>query len=162
MGEPPHVLRAESHPAQQVGHACLTLPPAPHAVHQQRLADEVEQRHARIERGERILEDHLHLATQRPQLGGTQAAHLDLRAVRGPDEDLTRGGLDGSEDAARGGGLAASALADEAQRLALVDVKVDAVDRADVAHRLLPEALADRKELPQARDPQQRRVSNHS
>ena len=54
-----------------------------------------------------------------------------------------------------GGGLPAAALADQAQRLPLVDVKVDAVHRADVAHRPLPEALPDRKELLQPGDPQQ-------
>jgi hypothetical protein len=45
-------------------------------VHQQRFADEVEQRHAGIERGERVLEDHLHLSTQRAQLRRAQPAHL--------------------------------------------------------------------------------------
>jgi hypothetical protein len=40
---------------------------ASYAVNEQRLADDVEQRHPRIERRERILEDHLHLATQRAQ-----------------------------------------------------------------------------------------------
>ena len=47
------------------------------------------------------------------------------------------GRLDGAQDAARGGGLAAAALADQAERLALVDVEVDAVDRAHVADRPL-------------------------
>ena len=156
MGEPPHVLGPEPDAAQEIGHALLALAPAPHAVDQQRLADEVEQRHAGIERGERVLEDHLHLAAQRPQLRPAQPAHLDHR--RRP---VTRmrispaGRLDGPQDAARGGGLPAAALPDEAQRLPLVDVEVDAVHRADVAHRPLPEALPDRKELLEPGDPQQ-------
>ena len=72
-----------------------------------------------------------------------------------PHEDLARGRLDRPQDAARGRGLAAAALPDQAQRLALVDVEVDAVHRADVAHRPLQEALPDRKELLQPGDPQE-------
>ena len=44
-----------------------------------------------------------------------------------------------------------------AERLALVDVKVDAVHGAHVADRPLQKALPDRKELLQAGDPEQRR-----
>jgi hypothetical protein len=69
VGKPPHVLRSQSHAAQEVGHARFPVTPARHAVHEQRLAHEVEQRHPWIERRERVLEDHLHLAAERPQLG---------------------------------------------------------------------------------------------
>ena len=79
--EAAHVLRAQPDPAQQIGHPLLALPAVRHAVDQQRLADEVEQRHARIERGERVLEDHLHLAPQRAQLRGRAA---------GPDRPPSR------------------------------------------------------------------------
>src|SRR5437773_890383 len=46
--EAPHVLRAQPDAAQEIGHAVFTLAPAPHAVDEQRLADEVEQRHSWI------------------------------------------------------------------------------------------------------------------
>jgi hypothetical protein len=60
--------RAEPDAAEELGHAAPRAPPALHAVDEQRLSHEIEQRHAGIERGEGILEDHLHLAAQRPQL----------------------------------------------------------------------------------------------
>src|SRR5262249_57242800 len=50
------------------------------AVDLQRLADDVARRHARIERGERILKDDLHLAPIRPQL-----AFLQMRDVAPAD-----------------------------------------------------------------------------
>ena len=153
--EAAHVLGPEPDAAQEIRHVRLTLVAILHAVHQQRLPDEIEQGHARIERGERILEDHLHLSTQRAQLRRAQPAHLDHRASGDPHEDLAPRRLDGPQDAPRRRGLSAAALADQAQRLPLVDVKVDAVHRPDVAHRPLPEALPDRKELLQPGDPQQ-------
>src|SRR5439155_10206453 len=108
------------------------------------------------ERGERVLEDHLHLAPQRPQLRLAKPAELHHRAIRPPHEDLAAGRLDRSQDAARRGSLAAAALPHQAQGLALVDVKVDAVDRPNVADRPLQEALANRKELLQAGYSEQR------
>jgi hypothetical protein len=156
VGKPPHVLGPQADAAQEIRHALFTLPPVLHAVDEQRLADEIEQRHARIERRERILEDHLHLAPQRSHLRRAQRAHLDHRAGRDAQEDFAARRLDRTEDAARRRRLAAAALADEAERLALVDVEVDPVDRAHVALRTLQEALPDRKELLQFLDPQQR------
>ena len=66
--EAAHVLGPQPDAAQEIRHALFTLVATLHAVDQQRLADDIEQRHARIERGERVLEDHLHLSTQRAQL----------------------------------------------------------------------------------------------
>jgi len=109
-------------------------------VDQERLADEVEQGHARVERGERILEDHLHLATKaRSSDSRSRPSSTTLPPVS--RMKISPRSLDGSQDAPRGGGLAAAALPHQAQRLALVDVEVDAVDRADVAHRPPQEPL---------------------
>ena len=69
-------------------------------LHQQRLADDIEQRHARIERGERVLEDHLHCA-QRAAVPRGSRRHLDHRAVRCTEADLARGRLDGAQDTSR-------------------------------------------------------------
>ena len=91
MGEAAHVLGTQPHPPQQIGHALFPYAPAPHAVHEQRLAHDVEQGHARIQGGERILENHLHLAPERTQLGPRQLAHVDDRAIRATDEDLAGG-----------------------------------------------------------------------
>ena len=72
--------------------------------------------------------------------------------------DLPLRRLDGAQHAARRGGLATAALAHQAERLALVDVEVDAVDGAHVADRALEEALLDGKELLQPGDAQERRL----
>jgi hypothetical protein len=61
-----HKLRSEPDEAKQLGDAFHALAAVSRAVDQQRLADVVEQRHARIERAERILEDHLDVAPERP------------------------------------------------------------------------------------------------
>jgi hypothetical protein len=137
----------------EIRHPVLALLSAPDSVHQQRLAHEVEQGHARVERGEGILEDHLHLAPERPQLRGPEPPQLDLGAVGSPHEHLARRWLDRAQDAAGGGGLATAALPHQAQRFPLVDVEIDAVHRSHVAHRALPEALPDRKELLQPGHP---------
>ena len=77
--------------------------------------------------------------------------HVDHGAVGGANRIWPRGRLDRAQDAARGRGLAAAALADQRQRLALVDVEADAVHRPHVADRPLQEALPDGKELLEAR-----------
>ena len=48
-------------------------PAVPSAVEPERLADDVADRHARVERGERVLEDDLHVAPQAAQLAPRQA-----------------------------------------------------------------------------------------
>jgi hypothetical protein len=131
-------------------------------VDQQRLTNQVEQRHAGVERGERVLEDHLHLTPQGSELGPAQLAHLDHRASREPHEDLAPGWLDGPEDAPSGRGFPAAALADQTQRLPVIDVEVDAVHGADMAYRALPEALANREELLQPGYPEQDRFGKGS
>src|SRR5262249_31339141 len=148
---------AQSDAAQELSDALLSFPPALHSVDQQRLAHQVEERHAGIERRERILEDHLHLATERPQLRRSQLTELNHRAAADSHEDLAAGRLDGPQHTARGGRLAAAALPDQAERLSLVDVEVDAIDRAHVADGALEEALLDREELLEAGDAQQGR-----
>ena len=64
-------------------------------------------------------------------------------------------GCDGPQDAARGGRLAAAALAHQRQRLALADGEADVIHGADVADDLLQEALPDGEELVQALDIEQ-------
>ena len=133
----------------------LAFSSALHAVHEERLSHQIEKRHAWIEGSERILKDHLHLSTQRAQLLPAQPPHLDHRAIGGPHEDLPARRLDGPHDAPRGGRLPAAAFSHEAESLSFVDVKVDAVHRADVADRPLPEALPDREELLELGDAQE-------
>jgi hypothetical protein len=71
-------------------------------------------------------------------------------------EDLAAGRVDGAQDAARGGGLAAARFADQAQRLALVQGEVDPVDGADMTDGALEEALGDGEEFLEAAHLEQR------
>src|SRR5262249_15143768 len=87
------------------------------------------------------------------------AGHLrdvDHGAAVGGGIDLAAGRIDGAQDAARGGGFAAAALADQCQGLALGDREADVIDGADVPDRLLKETAPDREELLKVLDLEQR------
>jgi hypothetical protein len=83
-------------------------------VHQRRLADDVLDAHARIEGGERILEDHLHLEAD-PLL----AAVAKRASARGQD----------AGDHAAKRGLAAARFAHQADHFAFVHAERDVVHR---------------------------------
>ena len=119
------------------------------AVIDERLADDVADLEARVERGVGVLEDDLELAPIGPHLVARQA--VDALAV---DADLARGRVDQLEDRLAGGRLAAAALADEAQGLALGDVERDAVDRVHLADGAPQQPLPDREVLDQPLDRQ--------
>ena len=109
---------------EQVADLRARLAPAREAVGPQRLADDAADAVARVERRERILEDHLHPPAQRPQL-----VLAELGDVLAVEEDPA------ARSACRGGGsrapdrrFAAAGLADEPERLAAVDRQRDAVD----------------------------------
>ena len=91
----------------------------------ERLGDDPGHGHARIERGERILEDDLHVAPPPPERGGIE--RQDVFAI---ERDASRGRLDEPEEEARQGRLAASRFPHNAQRLALLERQADAVDGA--------------------------------
>src|SRR5262249_18011648 len=68
---------------------------------------------------------------------------VGLVDVFGVEDDLAAGRGDEAEDGAPDGGLAAAGFADEAEGLALGDVKGDAVDGANPAGGALEEAGLD-------------------
>src|SRR5712691_4110767 len=74
----PHVLRPQPDHAQEFSDALLTATTALHAMHQQRLPDDIKQRHTRIQRGKRILEDHLHVTAQPLQCTFRELGDIDL------------------------------------------------------------------------------------
>ena len=112
------------------------------------LADDLADRHTRGERGERILEDDLHLRAQGAHLLGGEV--VDLLTV---EEDLTGGlGVIQAEDGAARGGLTAAGLADETHRRAALQVEGDAVDGLDVADRVGDHAAFDGEVLLQVVD----------
>ena len=81
-----------------------------------------------------------------------QARHVDLGAALGAEADLAGGRRDGAQDAARGGGLAAAALADQRQRLAAIDGEAHVVHRAHLADGATEQSAMDGIELAQIAD----------
>jgi len=94
--------------------------------------------HARIEGGDRILEDDLHLASQRAELRGSHRIHI------APFEPyLSRRRLDETENRAAGGGLAAPRLADDTERFAARHVERDVVHGLHRANLTREDTLLD-------------------
>ena len=88
-------------------------------------------RHPRVERAVGILEDDLHLAAHLPQVAARRATRRRRRrSITWPAV-----GFDQPQDRPAGGRLAAARFADEAERLAAVDVEADAVDGVHVVDR---------------------------
>ena len=109
-------------------------------VNAQHLVDLAADRHHRIERRHRLLKDHRHGGgAQLPQAavaGGEQFLADQLDAAGGGHQ---RALLQQPHHRQRGDGLARSAFADHAQRLAFAHLQRDAVDDA-LAVRILAEA----------------------
>ncbi len=98
---------------EQLGDGALELAAARGPVHAQRLRHDVAGRHARIERGERILEDDLHLRPQRAQL-----RLGEMGDVASAERMRAGGRLDQPQDRASDRRLAAAGLAHQPERLA--------------------------------------------
>jgi len=98
-----------------------------------------------------VLEDHLHLTAQAPQVRALGAG--DVLAV---ELDAAAGRLEELEHRAAGGGLAAAGLPHQAEGLALAQLQGDAVDGLDGGVGPLDQGLAELREvLLQVGDPQQ-------
>ena len=107
------VLGREADRAQQLVDARRALLAAVAAVDAQRLGDDVADRHPRIERRVRILEDDLHLAPHLAHLAPAETG--DVAAVEDDRPAVGSTSLMSVRDERR---LAAAGLADEAERLA--------------------------------------------
>src|SRR6266849_8346288 len=116
-------IGVEADDLQQLLHALVALATAHDAEVVQGLGDDVADRHARVQRRERVLEDHLQLPAVLAQLLAAQLGQLYVA-----EEDLARGRRNQLRHQPRQRRLSASGLADEAQRLALADLKAAAVD----------------------------------
>ncbi len=125
---PVAVLGVEPDELEQLGDARLALLVVlPQPVHLQRLADDVVDRHLRVQRGVGVLEDDLQLAPHRPHLRDRQPGEL------APLEPHRAGGrLVQLEDGPAGGRLAAAGLPHHAEGLPGVDVEAHAGHRLDV------------------------------
>src|SRR4030095_413714 len=131
---------------EQFAHALAPLLRAAHPVHQERLADDVGDAHARIERGEWVLEHHLHMPAVALELALRERRKIDDAAVDA-EANLARCRRQRAQDAARDRGLAAAAFADQRQRFAPADVKRHAIDGTNVTHRASQESATDRQVL---------------
>ena len=109
-----------------------------------RFTDDVADRHARVQRGVRVLEDDLDVAPKLPHRRALLG--VDVDAVEG---ELARGRLLQPHQHPAEGRLAAARLAHDAERLALVQVEGDAVQRLDVSHGAPQYAGLDRVVLDQ-------------
>src|SRR2546427_1860743 len=70
-------VRVEAHDAQQLLHALGLLPASCQVMDLERLADDVAHRHPRVQRGVRILEDHLHPPAHPAHLLAAERGELD-------------------------------------------------------------------------------------
>ncbi len=104
------------------------------------LGDDIADRHPRIERRVRVLEDDLHLLTQ-----DARVAPAQLPDVTPFEEHLALRRRQQIEDHASRGRLAGTRLADEPERLALTNREIDPVDRFHVADVTREDARVDRK-----------------
>ncbi len=110
----------------------------------QRLFDDVEHRHARVERAERVLKDELHLAAKPLQPVAVERQHVDQPAAIVERDRAVIGRHRAQQDLAERG-LAAAAFADQPEAFAALDLQADVIDRDDLRRGAgEPAALADR------------------
>ncbi len=122
------VIRRQADVLQEPRDALLGFAPPRDAVHVERLGDREADGEARIEGGERILEDHLDIAPQRPHFGGWQ-----LRDVAALELDAAAGDVDEAQKGAARRRLAAARFADECKRFSGREVEAHPLDRMDPA-----------------------------
>ena len=102
-------------------------------VDHQRVADRLLDGHRRVERGVRVLEDHLEVGAQPAQLGAAHLGDASLAAVLRVVGDPAVRRRHQPEQRAAERGLAAAGLADQAEHLAALEGDGDAVDGLDAA-----------------------------
>jgi len=143
MGEALHVVRAQPHQLQQSDDlVSQVLTVARQVMNDERLADDAADRMAGVERGERVLEDDLHLAPQGPQRGALERRHVGAGEV-----DLAVRAVDQPHDAAAGGGFPAPGFADQPECLSGMDVKAHTIDGMDAIDLAGQHAALDREVL---------------
>jgi hypothetical protein len=137
---------------QQVGDALLAFAGGGgELVDDEGFAEDRADRHARIERGERVLEHDLDVAPHRPQVVAAKTKHVPT-----VEDDFAFARFDQAHHAARGGGFAAAGFADQAERLASFHRKGDAVHRMDPRDLARQQPALDGKMLLETGDAQQR------
>jgi len=128
-GVAPPIGRIEPHPPQHVVDVGVEPAGRDQAVHPRRLADDVVDPQARVQRSERILENHLDL-----EHGMARLVRRHLARIGAAIEPPALAWRQGAGDDAAQGRLAAAGFADQPEDLALGDRQAHAIDRA---HHLL-------------------------
>ena len=123
MGVAVVVRGVQSHPLEEFLYPRPGLVPAGQPVHFQGISDDLAHPLAGVQRSERILEDHLHLAAQRTQIA-TGAAHQFL-ALEAHRARRRRHQLQDRPAQCR---LAATGFAYQAECFALIQGEADSVD----------------------------------
>ena len=121
-------VRGKADGDEELAHAPGGFAATGEPVRPQRLADDATDAMPRVERRERVLEDHLHPPAQRPQLA---VAHV--RDVLAVEHDAPVRRPVEAQDRPADRRLPAAGLADEAERLAAADRQRHVVDGAHVA-----------------------------
>src|SRR5581483_8788632 len=136
VGIPVDGVGGEPDELEQLAHPVARFLDAPYdAVHDERLADEVEDLHARVQARVRVLEHELHVPAQ-----VTEVLPVHVRDVVALERD--RAGRDGdpSQDRPAGRGLARAGLPDQTEGLAAKDLEGDVVHGVHEQAPLAPEA----------------------
>jgi hypothetical protein len=141
------VLGREADPFEEVLDDGSPAVPVAHPVDLQRLAHGVADAHPRVEARFGVLEDHLGAPPEPLELGLVVAG--DVLAVE-PDDAAGR--LLDPQEARRGRRLPTARLADQPDRLAALDVEVDAVHGADARDLPFQDPLRDRVVFRQSLD----------
>ena len=152
------VARVEADDVEQLADPDAAVAARADPVHDQRLADDVADRHPRVERRVRVLEDDLHLA---PHL----AERFRPSSVSSMPSNFTEPevGFEKLQDAVASRRLARAGLADEAERLAGLDLEADTVDRLHLADLALDQKpFLDREVLVEVLDLEDDAVGAHA
>ena len=122
----------QAHHVEQLGDLlAIGGAPAGQAMDLERLADDLRHLHARVQRPERVLIDHLHAPPDGPHAGT-----VVLGNVLALEHDLARGDVEHLEDGEAGRALAAAGLSHQPQRLATAHGEGDTVDGLHAADLL--------------------------
>src|SRR5699024_4841244 len=123
----PHVIGTQADELEQFSHSGLDVAVRGGAIESYRITNDPAHGFARIEAGERILEDHLQVTAMRAQAAGSQTGDI---LCEEPDRSAV--GLLQAHREVRQCGLAASALSDERECLRLVDMEADVLHGMDL------------------------------
>ena len=109
-----HVVRIQADLSHEMPNTIIQFTALGHLMDNQRLADDVAYGHARVERTERVLENHAHFTAQQFHLLLVDLGHVDNGPVRLAVQDFAVGGIVEAQNRATGCRFAATALTHQA------------------------------------------------